>query len=246
MFKYILSLTFAVTFATAATISTSVTCDGVTTVGTFSASCNDGHYMASADLLVSGGLSIGVHVSPSTEFPPGTGSASANFFDDFVFTVNGGIGNGFFFPCFFGSSDAGTSVSMGLAGIGLSISDNFNVSNCGLPPFFPAPKPFTFGVPQIVQVGMTGSGNFPLPREADASVGLDHILFFDPSGNQLSNVTYTLVEVPEPSSWSSLSIGLILFTAARTWAAITARSKQDGESPLKKPHHRFSFGAAHF
>lgn len=166
-------------------------------------------------LLVSGGLSVGVDVSPSTRFPPGTGSASANFFDDFVFTVNGGIGNGFFFPCFSGSSDAGTSVSIGLAGIGLSISDLINISNCGLPPFFPAPKPFTFGVPQIVQVGMTGSGNLPLTREAGAAVGLDHILFFDPSGNQLSNVTFTLVEVPEPSARSLLSIGLIFLLAVR-------------------------------
>lgn len=72
MFKNVLSLTFAASLASAATISTSATCDGVTTVGTFSASCNDGHYMASADLLVSGGLSVGVHVSPSTMFPPGT------------------------------------------------------------------------------------------------------------------------------------------------------------------------------
>lgn len=129
--------------------------------------------------------------------------------------MNGGIGNGFFFPCFSGSSDAGTSVSMGLAGIGLSISDLINISNCGPPPFSPAPKPFTFGVPQIVQVGMTGSGNLPLTREADAGVGLDQILFFDPTGNQLSNVTFTLVEVPEPSAWSLLGVGLMFFVVVR-------------------------------
>jgi hypothetical protein len=216
MFKYVLFLTFVVSLASAATISTSATCDGVTSFGTLSASCNDGHYMASANLVISGGLSVGVHVSPSTGFPPGTGSASANFSDDFVFTVNGGIGNGFFFPCFFGSSDAGTSVTMGLAGIGLGINDFLNHSNCmGNQPVAgsPAPKPFTFGVPQIVQVDMTGSGNLPLTREADASESLDNILFFNPSGNLLSNATFTLVEVPEPAAWSLLCVGLMFSLA---------------------------------
>jgi hypothetical protein len=39
------------------------------------------------------------------------------------------------------------------------------------------------------------------------------IVFFDPSGNLLSNVNFTLVEVPQPSAWSSLGIGLIFFLA---------------------------------
>jgi hypothetical protein len=43
------------------------------------------------------------------------------------------------------------------------------------------------------------------------SESLDHFLFFDTSGNLLSNVNYTLVEVPEPSAWSMLVVGLLFF-----------------------------------
>ena len=52
--------------------------------------------------------------------------------------------------------------------------------------------------------------------ESGASESLDHILFFDPAGNLLSNVTFTLVEVPEPSAWSLLSIGLLFLMTVRT------------------------------
>jgi len=51
--------------------------------------------------------------------------------------------------------------------------------------------------------------------ESGASESLDQILFFDPSGNLLSNVTFTLAEVPEPSAASLLSIGLLFFVTVR-------------------------------
>ena len=119
MFKYVLSLTFAVGLASAATISTTVNCDGVTTVGTFSASCNDGRFMAQASIGISGGLSISVDAGPvAGPMTLPSGSASANFFDDYVFTVTGGTGEGFFFPCFNGGRDAGADVGIFIGGIG--------------------------------------------------------------------------------------------------------------------------------
>ena len=64
MFKYALSLTFAIALASAATISTSVTCDGVTTVGTFSARCDVGLYMASAGLGAPSFVDTRIGLSP--------------------------------------------------------------------------------------------------------------------------------------------------------------------------------------
>src|ERR1700720_3938233 len=105
MFKYLLSLTFAVSFATAATIITTATCDGVTTTGTTFAMCN----------IPFGAGAVASITAPSFEESPslletpfrvsvsaaGPGnqstSASANFFDDYVFTVFGGTGGGLFF-----------------------------------------------------------------------------------------------------------------------------------------------------
>jgi hypothetical protein len=58
MFKYLLSLTFAVGLASAATISTSATCDALTVVGIFSASCNHLTSQAQAVLEISGTFSV--------------------------------------------------------------------------------------------------------------------------------------------------------------------------------------------
>ena len=60
--------------------------------------------------------------------------------------------------------------------------------------------------------GSNSNGAFPPFFRSSVSESLDHILFFDASGNPLSNVTFT-VEVPEPAAWSLLSIGLIFFLA---------------------------------
>jgi hypothetical protein len=109
MFKYVLSLIFAVGLATGATISTTATCDGVITVGTTSASCSTPDVFAQASV---GRTSVSV-LAEGTSPPFGPGSASANFSADEVFTVNGGTGEGFFFPCFVGGGFAMVSMSFG-------------------------------------------------------------------------------------------------------------------------------------
>jgi hypothetical protein len=96
MFRYVLSLTFAVSFATAATITTTATCDGVTTVGTTSASCSDALSSASASVDISS-LSFGAEVQAMLT-PPGIegaySSATANFSDEDVFTAFGELAQG--------------------------------------------------------------------------------------------------------------------------------------------------------
>lgn len=216
MLKYVLPLTFAAAFATAATISTSATCDGVTTVGTSSAMCSDGRSFASAG--ISGSLQVLTFPSFFTVFVdagplnvlPGSAvaSASASFSEEAVFTVSGGTGNGFFYPCVFATSHNGGSASIGFG----------TFSGPCLPPgstFF-GEQPFIFGVPQIVQITAQGSVPGASFRELTASATLGPILFLDSSGNPLPNVTYTLVDsVPEPSSRSLLSVGFMFFVVVR-------------------------------
>jgi len=109
MVRYVLFFAFAVSFAPAATISTSATCDGVTTVGTVSASCNDGLFEAHASASQT---SVFVDAGFSSFMSSG-GSATASFSADYVFTVNGGTGNGFFFPCFSGIAGEGREMREG-------------------------------------------------------------------------------------------------------------------------------------
>ena len=233
MLKYVLPLTFAVSFASAATISTSATCDGVTTTGTFSASCGDADItgFASASAMVQTGVTIGISVRTAVQslMNPRSASASANISGDYVFTVFGGTGGGFFYPCFVGSfaSHSGALGEGSFGGVSFQFtgSSSFPASNCrvvgSLSDFFPLSKPFTFGVPQIVPLSMgvlvTSQGSFGQDSAGESfpggNFGVPAFFFFDPSGNPLSNITFTLVEVPEPSAWSLLVVGTMFFLA---------------------------------
>jgi hypothetical protein len=219
MFKYVLCLTFAVGFASAAMISTAAQCDGTTILGTLSASCDHLGFEAHSSLEISPTFSV---FSEASLLPPNTPGdagavASANFSDDYVFTVFGGTGDGFFLPCFVGSSEGGTaSATMSFDGLAFEITPLGNPTNCVNFPFFPInlTKPFTFRVPQTVHITMSGGSRPGVPPtfRGSASESLDHILFYDPAGNLLPNATFTLVEVPEPSAWSLLIIGLIFLS----------------------------------
>jgi PEP-CTERM motif len=224
MFKYILSVSLAVGLVSAATISTSATCDGVTTVGTDFAGCDDGHFEARAGVSSTGAGASAMFLPSS---PPDFrgGGASASFSDDYVFTVTGGTGAGFFHPCVSGSagriSDAGAGVSLG--GTGVSVIN----PPCADTSFaFSNSAPFTFGVPQIVHYSITASANpSPLHGSAFASVTFDGIVFFDPAGNPLPNATFALVSVPEPSTWFLLGVGLIFFLSVTVIGRIAGTEK---------------------
>jgi hypothetical protein len=228
MFKCLLSLPLAVGLAPAAIVSTSVTCNDVTTIGTTSASCNDvGRSNASASSpnpFPFGGIVGIVAQAVAESFPPGSppnsAEAHASFSEDYVFTVFGGTGGGFFRPCF---SSHGT----GATGPGVASFDGFGSPSD--PPFsvcvgpsgpFPSPGAFTFGVSQIVPFTAGVSVILPpLPpqndfrQQGEFDVQLIGFEFFDPAGNQLLNATFTLVAVPEPSSWLLLGVGLLCLLA---------------------------------
>jgi hypothetical protein len=211
MFRYFLSLTFAVGVVSAATINTTATCDGVTTVGTDSASCDDGHFEARAGVSsTSAGASAMFLPSSPPDFRGG--GAQASFSDDYVFTVTGGTGAGFFVPCLSGSTDAEASAGASFGSIALGLFAFQRNSTCNGPPFFFGQLPFSFGVQQIVHFTISASaGPSPLRGSAFGMASFDGILFFDTSGHPLSNITFTLVEVPEPSAWSLLAVGAMFF-----------------------------------
>jgi len=223
MLKYVLSLTLAVGLVPAATISTSATCDGVTTVGTTSASCGDSTAQALVQITgLSFEVSVQATIAPSA-VPPSSASSSASFSGDYVFTMFGGTGEGFFYPCFEARSPSHLGGVMGggsFDGVGFSFLETPFVTNCnGGPDNFQNSKPFTYGVPQIVPFSMDATAVINAPtfdffaEQADESfIGF---AFFDPAGNLLSNVTFTLVEVPEPSAASLLGIGWLFFVAVR-------------------------------
>jgi hypothetical protein len=126
-----------------------------------------------------------------------------------VLTVFGGTGTGFFLPCLSSESVNGGSAEVIFGGVGF-------VTECS-PPFF-GKQPFTFSVPQIVQITAEGSVSASF-RKDTASASLNGIAFLDNSGDLLQNVTYTLVgaPVPEPSAWSLLSTGLMFFVVVRIY-----------------------------
>jgi hypothetical protein len=221
MLKYFVSLTLVAGLASAAMVSTSVTCDGVTTIGTTFASCNDGRSSASASSPNPnpfGGIVGIVAQASAAGFPPGapptSASANASFSEDYVFTVFGGTGGGFFRPCF-------SSHGSGLNGPGGASFDGFFSPTD--PPFAVCVGPsftqgaFTFGVSQIIPLTMGVSvGLGPLspnqpfqPLQGTFDIQLTGFEFFDATGNQLPNATFTLDAVPEPSLWSLLAVGLI-------------------------------------
>jgi len=223
MFKYISCLVFAVSCASARTMSVQVSCgDGVTTSAQ-SASCLDTSGFAFAGLdggdLVfndSFGFSVLVDAGYAT-------SASATFADDYVFTVTGGTGAGFFVPCMEASTDdfrvpSQAHVGFGIAGLGSGPfgQPNLILSTC-LGGNQPGTQiPFVFGVPQTFTATASGSAGGGLPGgEGDSQAGFRGFQFFDTSGNQLTSVHFTLVStsIPEPSAASLLGVGLMFILA---------------------------------
>jgi hypothetical protein len=76
--------------------------------------------------------------------------------------------------------------------------------------------PFTFGVPQIIRVSMSGTAAGNNPSEVTDEAFLNGLQFFDSAGNQLTNVHFTLIStgVPEPSTLALLSSGLFFVLSA--------------------------------
>jgi hypothetical protein len=210
----------------AATITTQVECDGVV----YNASaCSDSQTFASVTIgaavryVDSINLNIATDDAAFPTPPPAvTFSAAAAFQDDYFFTVTGGSGSGTINPCIAvnwdndrGSGDAG--IAFGSASLSTGDGGGTRVGNLGsCEGFSISSLPFTFGVPQRVTVSMSASAQIGLtPSQVDDSARLDGFQFFDDSGNQLSNVHFSLVSVsvPEPGMWFPL-LGVFLLLSA--------------------------------
>jgi hypothetical protein len=204
----------------AATITTQVNCDGVV----YNAlTCSDSQTGASVSIAVDAQYvdSIGMGISAdgfADPFPPPfVGySAEASFQDDYLFTVTGGSGSGMIRPCisafsdnYRGLGDAGIGFgNAGLEGPGGQANSSDSCEGAYIDEI-----PFTFGIPQVVTVDMSASVQIEeTPSETDDSAYLYGLQFFDDSGNQLSNVHFSLVSttVPEPGMWFPLLVVLLL------------------------------------
>lgn len=223
MFKYVLSLSFAVSCASARTISVEASCPGVVTTGPQFASCSGNLGSAQAD--VSGGDLVfddSVLIGASAGVG-GSGSSSATFADDYVFTITGGTGAGFFVPCMTAVTDdfvvgSVANVSFGSASLSPPLNRGLTAGTCNLGNLEPGtPIPFIFGVPQTYTATASAGASGMFFGSGDSSADLLGFQFFDGSGNQLMSVDFTLVStsVPEPSAVSLLSIGWLFFVVLR-------------------------------
>ena len=149
-----------------------------------------------------------------------SGSATASFQDDYLFTVTTGPSEGFFGACFSGDGDTylGGDIANGNFG-GSAVSSMtraFSFSTCPSPGVFTGNLvPFTLGVPINASFSLYASvsTNGPTPQ-GFAQVSFSGLLFFDSMGSPISGVTYTLDEVstlggvPEPGTAGLLISGL--------------------------------------
>ena len=119
--------------------------------------------------------------------------ATALFIDDYVFTITGGSGQGLFRPCL--SAAGGASASFG------NTSLTFGAS-CGTSAVQIPFTPFTFGVPQTFTLSLMAGDDGTLEQ-----ANLSGFEFFDVFGQPLTNVHFTLVSVPEPSTLWLCAIG---------------------------------------
>jgi hypothetical protein len=194
------------------TLSTSVTCDGVTYYGSGSTSCGDAGATASAD---SGDLFVDAFVSSLTG---GYSSASASFSGEYVLTVMGGSGDGFADPLLsaggdsFGAEDvASSSASLG------GSSGGCQATGGPLPPYSsstctPTSLSFVFGIPQTLDISLSANATSGFDYDdpgVEGSAGAGGFSFYDVNGNPLPNATYTLVPftpTPEPDMFPLLAV----------------------------------------
>jgi hypothetical protein len=245
MFKLVFSLAVTVSCASAGLIaSAQASCGGMRDTGTTFASCS---YSYNIDQVHSGFLTviasglineqgnIGGSADASAFGDRGTGFAGVSLSEDFILTVTGGSGDGFFVGCFSGFADPGIGGAMvfvnGSFGGSGGESSFGPLDTCGSQfNFLRDREPFTFGVSQILTAAL-GAGVSQLftarPDSADArvhwgSANGDLFLVFDTAGNPI-NASFTLVPVPapEPSSWSLLGIGMLFLLAMEFRGAFT-------------------------
>jgi hypothetical protein len=233
MFKFVIGILLGIGCAAAATVSLGANCgfDSSSQGGPTFSSCASPGQSASATVdaqlfyqdTLGGGTyssgSPGVTTSvepPNCHFPCTTAAVTnASFADDYVLTVTGGVGQGFFEPCMFaGGFGFGTEAQLASASFGeftLTFAGSCAVPLPDIPLIQTLRTPFTFGVPQTFTVSLSIQFEDGGTEYAD----LWGFHFFDTFGRPITNAHFTLVSVdlPEPSTLSLLSIGLVFLLA---------------------------------
>jgi hypothetical protein len=185
MHRYLLLLAFAASPAMASLAS--VTCDGVTTEGTLTASC-DGTSVNAATMIANGypdilNLSVGGYMD------------SASFYSAYQLLVDSGVSNGWFAPTFIVSNWA--DVSIAIDGFDISQSEGTHLTT-----FADGQSLFTLSVS-----GTPG---------ASVEVVLDHMWTPSGSSITPDYELFpTTLPIPEPVTWVPVAIGLLLILACR-------------------------------
>ena len=234
--RFLILFLLACASGLASSVDASATCKtygspGGSWVGAvYSASCGDDFSSAEGDVSISGAwaeVSAGAGSFGGALF---TAGASASLDADYVLTVTGATGEGFFLPTFSGSfggdlwDQATGDASIGdYSGNGCSFNLLYSVSSCGN-----AFMPFVFDTPETLNVSLSLSGS-------QGAAQFDHNYFvggaiegccsFEFFANQheppLSGVSYTLV--PAPGETPTPEPGTFLLLAGAGCAALVRR-----------------------
>jgi len=220
LFEYFLLLV-ALGYANAATIAT-VNCDGLIVSDPNFATCNSTGSVALAEVdsvRPGPGRIAEVFAGASADFFPDFARAQASLSSTYVFTVTDGTGGGFFLPClsaqaFFTLASASFG---GYSEEGAGRVPNNLCQGAG----FSSASTFDYGVGQqfLLQLTAFAGGFSGVQLSAEAGLGFPDgpsFEFWDAQGNPLSNVTFTLTEVPEPASFALLLAGLLALWVLRT------------------------------
>jgi hypothetical protein len=229
MRKLLFSFSIAVSStSSAAILTTQAICDNVIVNGTSSASCGD--------LIVHNPFAMataGPPTAPDAAFVqtvsadaaalfPHSAAASASVAADYLFTVTTGPTQGFFIACLRVQTDNGRATAT-FGGQKLSPFGGTRFSNVGTCPDFDplvtvipvTPESFTLGANMMLGLFLTASAP-GIPISAQGFAGFKRgFQFFDASMNPISDVTYTLVEVPEPSTAALVICGLLILAVAK-------------------------------
>lgn len=222
MFRVFL-LVLALGIASASTIAT-VNCDGSIVSDSTHAHCNK--TTASVDTAADAQVDVGAlnsffTINVSAAGPGGESSAQGTVSGAYIFTVASGTGGGFFLPCIGGNGGLDVFPGPGAASTFASFGPLTNsgggdiCSSEGLT----SALPFVDDAGQEFAIFISASASKSSSAwwAAGAGLGGPHgeFLFWDSRGNPLSNVSYTLTEVPEPGSFAVVLVAFLTLSIVR-------------------------------